>query len=90
MSLAQDDERKPIRVVVPEMEWLGQNEARLELEIPGKWIAIKGRELIAVGDTLAEIMRIAESQGIPDPLVTAIKRKEYQNVYLIRDIRRER
>jgi hypothetical protein len=81
------DPDKIVRVVIPEMDWLGENRKRLEQEIPGKWIGIKGRELIAVGDTLAEVMRIAKAKNIEQPFVTAMPREEYQNVIIIRSPR---
>jgi len=81
------DPDKIVRVVIPEMDWLGENRKRLEQEIPGKWIGIKRRELIAVGDTLDEVMRIAKSKNIEQPFVTAVPREEYQNVIIIRSPR---
>jgi hypothetical protein len=66
------------------MKWLGENEAWLEETYPGKWVAVKGSELIAVGDSLEDVMRQSEGKGILDPLVTAIRRAEYRDVYFIR------
>jgi hypothetical protein len=79
--------QEPERVVIPEMEWLGENEDWLERDHPGKWIAIKGHALIAIGDSLDEVMRIADSKGVDQPFVTGLKSKEYQGVYIIRSSR---
>jgi hypothetical protein len=87
MNPSTNEGKKPIRVVIPEMEWLGENRERLEQEFPGKWIGIKNHELVAVADSLAEVMKIAEAKGVDQPLVTAMPREDYQNVIIIRTAR---
>jgi hypothetical protein len=77
-------QQKPIRVKFPETTWLASNLESLEARYPGQWIAIKGEELVAVGDSLQYVMREAERQGKKDPLVLAIRRKDYQDTILIR------
>jgi hypothetical protein len=79
-----EEQKKPIRVEIPEATWLAKNLEFLEANYPGKWVAIKGDELVAVGDSLNDVMRAAEQQGKGDPLVLAIRRKDYQNTVLIR------
>ena len=43
---------RPKRVEMPEVAWIGENKAFLEENYSGKWIAVKGRELAAVGDSV--------------------------------------
>jgi hypothetical protein len=76
-----------IRVEMPEVMWLGKNREWLEENYPGKWIAIKGDELIAVGDTLDQVLNQAQEKGVEDPLVAGVKSKEYRKVFLIRSPR---
>ena len=44
----------------------------LQIEIqsyPGKWVALTRSELIAVGDTLVDVLREAHDKGHPTPII---------------------
>jgi hypothetical protein len=80
-----DAREKPLRVSIPdELRWLADHQQELEKEHPGEWLALKGYALIAVGNSLDEVMAEARQKGISDPLVTAVKRREFQGIPLIR------
>jgi hypothetical protein len=66
------------------MRWLGENEAWLELEYPGMWVAIGDEGLVGVGQTLLEAEDAAKAAGVDDPLLTGIREKAFQGVTLIR------
>jgi hypothetical protein len=51
-----------------EMEWVAENRARFN----GRWIALAGRELLAVGDSAREVFRATEHM-VPPPLVIKIE-----------------
>jgi hypothetical protein len=78
----------PDPVPDPDMTWLFSNRARLEQEIPGKWIAIKGGALVGVGDTPKEAGEQAGEKGFRQPLLTCIRAKEFQGITIIPAIRR--
>jgi hypothetical protein len=80
-------QKKPIRIEQPEIMWIGENRDFLEENYPGKWIAVKGRELIAVGDTLDEVVKQAEEKGAGDALFTGVRRSEYRGAIFIRTCR---
>jgi hypothetical protein len=77
-----DDNRQERPKISEEMLWLHRNRPRLEQEIPGKWVAIKGSEIVAIGDGADEVADQAESKGIKRPLLAAIRSKEYQGVMM--------
>lgn len=64
--------------------WFDENEHMLEKQYPGKWVALKGAGLIAIGDSASEVMASAKAQGIDEPLITALKSLEYQGKVIIR------
>ena len=66
------------------MKWLGENQAYLEATYPGRWVAVADEGLVGVGKTLAEAEDAALERGFSETLVTGVKSKEYQGVYLIR------
>ena len=78
------DESKIRRIEMPEVMWLGENQEFLEESYPGKWVAVKGRELVAVGETLHEALEIARNKGISNPLVTGIRSAKYRGVIFVR------
>jgi hypothetical protein len=76
-------QKKPQLITSPEMDWLNANDALLQENYVGKWIAIKGGELVGVGDTLGEAMEQAEERGFRVPLVTFVRKRD-PNTILIR------
>jgi hypothetical protein len=72
----------------PETVWLNANRQRLEREIPGKWVAIKGSELVGVADTAKDARMQAVEKGFDRPLLTCIRAKEFQGTAIIPSIRR--
>jgi hypothetical protein len=79
-------EKAPIRVHVreAEMRYLHENREFLEANHAGEWVALEGDRLLAVGKDLAAVRKEAAAKGVMNPLVTAVKRKDYQNVYIVR------
>jgi hypothetical protein len=51
-----------------EMEWIAENRTRFN----GRWIALSGRELLAVGDSAIEVFRETEHMISP-PLIIKIE-----------------
>jgi hypothetical protein len=80
------EERKPKRVDNgnAEQKWLAENKGFLEANHPGMWLALKGGELVGMGKTLTEAREAAKANGVDDPIFDAVRRKEYQNVIIIR------
>jgi hypothetical protein len=70
------DDNKIKEVRFDETDWLYENQEWLEREHAGKWVAIKGKALLAVGDSLAAVMEEADAKGVEMPLVTVIRRRE--------------
>ena len=83
------DEKMPkkARKRAKEMLWLGENEAYLEENYAGMWLAVEGSSLVGVGATLEEAAQEARMKGFDAPLFHAVRRKEYQGIYLIRRCR---
>jgi hypothetical protein len=69
---------------IEEMRWLDDHRESLEASHPGRWVAISGYELIALGDSLDEVMDEAARKGVLDPLVAGIRNREFQGVTLVR------
>jgi hypothetical protein len=67
-----------------EMRWLGENETWLEKQYPGRWIAIAGCQLVGLGDTPEDAESQAAAKGHEAPLIAALRRADYQDIYLIR------
>ena len=67
------------------MLWLAENNAFLEANYPGMWVAIGDGGLAGVGETLDEAE--AAAKGVLDPVLVGVKAKEYQGIYLIRRCR---
>ena len=76
-------QRKPIRVEMPEVMWLGENRDFLEENYPGKWVAVKGRYLIAVGDNPREVRAEAQSNGIEHPVMSGVRAAEYRGILFV-------
>jgi hypothetical protein len=71
-----------------ETRWLDENRTFLEENYAGKWVAVKGAELVAAGETFGEALDRAQALGASDPVVDSVRSKEYQHVILIRGCRR--
>jgi hypothetical protein len=80
------EDNKPKKAIkrAKELRWLDENEAYLEREYPGMWLAIEGEAIVGTGGTLQEAEAEAQAKGFGRPLLTAIRRKEYQGIPLIR------
>jgi Family of unknown function (DUF5678) len=65
-----------------EMRWYAENEASLEAEYFGKWIAFDKTGLVGVGETLHDALEMAKEKGVEKPLVTGIRSREYQGIWL--------
>lgn len=66
MSVAVNTTDEPIEYVL---------DPDLQIEIqayPGKWVAVTRSELIAVGDTLVDVLREALNKGYPTPIIHRI------------------
>ncbi len=66
------------------MKWFHQNRKWLEQNHAGKWIAVGPEGLLAVGDSLDVVAEEARAKGNDDPLLTGVRRKELQDVDIIR------
>lgn len=73
-----------------ETKWLADNRAWLEANHAGEWVALQGYGLTAAGPDLQQVLAEARAQGVEHPLVTAIRRKEYQGAILVRSPRLQR
>ncbi len=69
-----------------EMRWLAENRALLEETYPGKYIAVSGSRLVAVGSSMREVHDAARVEGIADPLLTGVKDREHQGIPLVRRV----
>jgi len=79
-----NEESPKIRhIEMPEVEWIGENRDFLEENYPGKWIAVKGRELIAVGDTLEDVLAEAKRKGVSEPLVGGVRRADLRGAIFV-------
>jgi hypothetical protein len=79
----QIDESKIRRIDMPEVMWLQENQEFLEENYPSKWVAVKGRELIAVGDSPRDVMREAQKKGITDPHIKGIRSAKYRGAFFV-------
>lgn len=81
------EEKKPKRSTwkAEEMRWLAENRAFVERTYPGKYIAVDGSRLVGVADTMALARDQALALGIRDPLLTGVRAREYQGIYLVRN-----
>jgi len=66
------------------LAWVMKNRAWLEVTHPGKWIAVTPEGLVSVGNSATEVSEEAAAKGIKEPLLTAVRRKEFQGIDLIR------
>ncbi|MCD6094071.1 MAG: hypothetical protein J7J51_04730 [Candidatus Omnitrophica bacterium] len=65
-----------------ELNWISTHQKELEA-YAGKWIAVLGNKMIAIGSSTKEVMRIAKKKGIERlPLVTKIPRKD-ERMYVL-------
>jgi len=67
-----------------ELAWIAENRPYLWEHHAGQWIAVQGSELVAFGDDLDAVMDEARRKGVSDPLVTGVRKKEYQGLRLVR------
>ena len=70
-----------------EHAWIDRNADFLRQNHAGEWIAVQGERLVAAGPKLKDVLKQAESEGINDPLITAVQRKEYHGVMMFRSWR---
>ena len=64
--------------------WIQKNRDFLWANYAGKWIAVQGEQLVAVGGSVRDGKDQAKAKGFEHPVVTAVRAKEYQGVILIR------
>jgi hypothetical protein len=67
-----------------ERRWLADHHDELERHHAGEWLAVDGYKLIAHGYNLTEVLDEARASGAPNPLVTAVRQKEWQGAIIIR------
>ena len=79
-----------IRVRSEEMEWLAANRGWLERQHAGEWVAVQGSVLVAANKDLQRVMQESQAKGIDHPLLTAIPKKDYQGVIVVRSPRIDR
>lgn len=77
-------DEKPVLLDNTEVIWIQKNQEFLWANHPGKWIAVQGDQLIAVGDSASEVHAEARRKGFDDPLIAGVRKREYQNVKMIR------
>ena len=82
MSIDRDVEHP--RPSAKAFKWVRENRKWLEETHPGKWIAVGPEGLLAVGDSLDVVAEEARAKGNDDPFLTAVRRKDFQGVDLIR------
>ena len=70
-----------------EHAWMARNREFLRENHAGHWIAVQGDRLVAAGPRLKDVLEKAKSEGIPDPLITAIQRKDLHGVMMFRSWR---
>ena len=72
--------------VVPQKDviWIQKNQDFLWENHPGKWIAVQDEQLVAVGNSASEVHAKAQSKGFVNPLIAGVRKREYQNVKMIR------
>jgi hypothetical protein len=70
-----------------ETRWIEDNKHWLEREHAGKWIAVSGYALIAVGSDAADVMAKARAQGVELPLLDVVPNQEAQASIVIRSPR---
>jgi len=64
--------------------WIQMNQEFLWENFPGRWIAVHDQELVAVGDSAHEVLEEAHARGFTDPLISGVRKREYQNLKMIR------
>jgi hypothetical protein len=67
-----------------EVLWIQKNQDYLWEHFAGKWIAVEGEQLLAVGDSATEVHQEAIRKGFPDAIITGVRRREYHGFKLIR------
>ena len=65
-------------------KWIRENRKWLEETHPGRWIAVGPEGLLAVGDSAVEVADEARRKGNSDPLLTGVRRRNFQGIDLIR------
>jgi hypothetical protein len=58
----------------PELDWLEQNYSGLLSEHEGRWVAVGGSGIVAVGDDDYDVWQRARDMGLSRPLVVNVKR----------------
>jgi hypothetical protein len=67
-----------------EVVWIQKNRDYLWKHFAGQYIAVVGETLVAAGPDRRRVQEEAERGGYPEPLITGVRRKEYQGVRMIR------
>ncbi len=70
-----------------ETRWLAENREWLEKTHPGKWIAVEGAALIAVGDDAVDVMAKSKAKGVEHPLLDVVRSTKAQKSIVIRSPR---
>ena len=70
-----------------EHAWIAKNAKFLRENHAGDWIAVQGDRLVAAGPSLKAVLDKAKEEGVDDPLITAIQRKELHGVMMFRSWR---
>jgi len=80
----QNEQPKRVLARAAEMKWLAENRAYLEKTFPGKWLALDGARLVAVGDGIPEVREKARREDVLNPFFSAVRSRKYQGVMLFR------
>jgi hypothetical protein len=78
-----DQAPKIIRVDTSDVMWIDEHRDFLEENYPGKWIAVKGQELVAVGDSLRDVLEESKRKGVTDPLVGGVRRADLRGAIFV-------
>jgi hypothetical protein len=70
-----------------EMRWLAEHHDEIHEKYPGEWLALDGSRLLAHGEDLHEVRRLAQEAGVDNPFFDAVTSKEWQGEIVIRSPR---
>ena len=63
--------------------WIQRNRDFLWTHCAGQWIAVQGEEIVASGFDPDAVLDEALRKSFAEPLVTGVRKKEYQGVQMI-------